>query len=141
MPDDALAVDTLTRASAVGDGRLAVRSVTADDWRSMLERADVVVLLAESAGQSVGVVAAVRTVHLRSGRDLLTVDDLFVAPIWRGRGLGRTLMTAVATLAGDGLVTWQLDEGDLAAQRFSLGMGAQLRRQVIARWDQPDPTP
>ena len=58
----------------------------------MLDRPEVVVLVAERGGEPVGYVCAVRRLHLWLGTDILTLDDVFVRDGHRDAGAGRLLM-------------------------------------------------
>jgi ribosomal protein S18 acetylase RimI-like enzyme len=54
-------------------------------------------------------------------------------------GVGRVLMAEPARLAAAErpLIRWEMQEDNLAAQRFYRRLGASLRTEVIAAW-QPD---
>lgn len=134
QPDDAPVVHGLVRAFAAEEGPLSSATTTPDGWRELLTRHDVVVLLATSGTETVGYVSAVHVVHLWSGHDVLAVDDLYVAPAHRGTGVGRALIRALADHGDGRALHWEVDEGDLAAQRFSLQLGGRLRRRVVGRW-------
>ena len=57
------------------------------------------VLLAEDAGTVVGYALFFHTYSTFRGRPALYLEDLFVAPEWRGRGHGKALLAALARLA------------------------------------------
>ncbi|MFU8874648.1 GNAT family N-acetyltransferase [Micromonospora sp. SL4-19] len=135
-PADAGTVDTLVREIAAHEGDAVHVTVTVDGWRSLLGRSDVIVLLAERAGEPLGYVTALRRLHLWSGRDILALDDLWVRASARDAGVGRTLMLALArTAADDGLVIrWEVKPDNAAAQRFYRRLGAGLFTKVIAGW-------
>ena len=62
------------------------------------------------------------------GRSGLYLEDLFVLPQWRGRGLGRQLLTYLARVAvarGCGRLEWSVLNWNLSAIRFYRGIGAQ----------------
>lgn len=62
------------------------------------------------------------------GRPGLYVEDLFVAPEWRGRGLGRRLLAYVADLAvkrGCGRLEWAVLDWNEPAIRFYKSLGAR----------------
>ena len=135
-PADAATVDTLVREIAEHEDSLADVRVTAAGWTRLLDRDDVVVLLVERDGSPLGYVSAVRRLHLWTGGDVLAVDDVFVRPGERSRGLGRRLLTAMAAHADpDGLlVTWGVEPENGRAQAFYAGLGARLRDKVVAGW-------
>lgn len=137
VADDAGAVHALMREFAAAHGHLPAATSTVEIWHMLLQRGDVAVLLADVDEIRVGYVSAVVTTHLWSGRGLLAVDDLYVAPPFRNRGVGTALMGSLAEHFHGLGARWEVDEGDLAVQRFSLRTGARLRRQVVARWDPP----
>jgi len=66
------------------------------------------------------------------GRPGLYLEDLFVLPQWRGRGLGRQLLTYVAHVAvtrGCGRLEWAALNWNESAIRFYLGLGAEPMNQ------------
>ena len=66
--------------------------VDVDQWRTLLARPEVIVLIAERDGQAVGYVSAIRQLHLWTGGDVINLDDLYVRPGHRDGGIGRRLM-------------------------------------------------
>jgi GNAT superfamily N-acetyltransferase len=110
--------------------------VDAGGWAALLAEPRVLVLLAESAGEPVGYVSAVRQLNLWIGRDVLALDDLYVREHARDGGVGEQLMTALASYAaGDGLtVTWGLQSDNHGARRFYLRLGATLHDKTVAAW-------
>ena len=135
-PADAATVHTLVLEIAAHEDSLQHVLVTRDGWARLLERDDVVVLLAERDGRALGYTSAVRRLHLWTGGDVLAVDDVFVRPGERSRGLGRRLLTAMAAFAdADGLqMTWGVEPDNARAQAFYRGLGATLRHKVVAGW-------
>jgi GNAT superfamily N-acetyltransferase len=86
------------------------------------------VALAWSASEPVGFVVFFHNFSTLLGRHGLHVDDLYVVPSWRGRGLGRRLLAHVARLAqerGCGRLEWWVMTGNTAARRFYEGLGAE----------------
>jgi GNAT superfamily N-acetyltransferase len=62
------------------------------------------------------------------GRAGIYLEDLFVLPAWRGRGIGRRLFGAVAELAverGAGRLEWSVLDWNEPALRFYASLGAQ----------------
>ncbi|MPV88638.1 GNAT family N-acetyltransferase [Georgenia ruanii] len=135
-PADAATVHMLVRELAAHEGSQDHVRVTAARWAQLLDRDDVVVLVAERAGRALGYTSAVRRLHLWTGGDVLAVDDVYVRPGERDADLGRRLLTAVAGLADpDGLaLTWGVEPDNTAAQRFYARLGATLREKVVAGW-------
>ncbi|AXH96181.1 GNAT family N-acetyltransferase [Ornithinimicrobium avium] len=133
---DADTVQRLVEEIAAHEGDLEHVQVTAARWRELLDRDDVVVLLAEREGRAVGFASAVRRLHLWSGGDLLAVDDVFVRADARDGGVGRQLLLGMAQLASgrDLLITWGVETDNTGAQRFYRRLGAALRPKVLARW-------
>jgi GNAT superfamily N-acetyltransferase len=63
------------------------------------------------------------------GRRGLYLEDLFVLPAWRGRGIGRRLLAHLAGLAverGCGRMEWTVLGWNDGAIRFYQGLGAKL---------------
>jgi GNAT superfamily N-acetyltransferase len=59
------------------------------------------VIIAEAHGQPAGFAVYFHSYSTFLGRRNLYLEDLFVVPAWRGRGLGRRLLAAVARVALD----------------------------------------
>lgn len=135
-PADAETVQMMVLEIAEHEGDSAHVHVTAERWRTLLDREDVVVLLGERDGAPLGYVSAVRRLHLWSGGDLLAVDDVYVRAGARGHGLGRELLMTMARVADtDGLLlTWGVEPENTGAQRFYRRLGATLRPKVVAGW-------
>ena len=98
-PTDAPHVAAMVREIAAHEDQAGQVHVRDQHWRHLLDRPDVVVLLAERDGEAVGYVSAVRQLHLWTGSDVLDLDDLYVRPGHRDGGVGRQLMAALAALA------------------------------------------
>ena len=93
-------------------------------------------LLAERDGRAVGYVSAVRQLHLWTGGDVLSLDDLYVRPGHRDVGAGRHLMAALAAVAAPEqlLIRWGMEVDNVDAQRFYRRLGATLRPKILAAW-------
>lgn len=117
------------------DTRDAVR-VTIDQLAELLRHPNVIVLFAECEGELVGYVSAIRQLNLWCGGDVLALDDLYVRPGHRDRGIGHELMRALAgTVSVDRpLIRWEVLADNHAAQRFYRRLGANLRTKIIATW-------
>ena len=135
-PDDAGTVMTLLGELAEHQGQSDSVQVTTEGYRTLLERPDVVVLIAERAGEPVGYVSATRSLNLWAGRDIMRLDDLYVRPDARAGGVGGVLMAEMARLAAaeQMIVRWEAEVDNEPAHRFYGRLGARLRTKVIAAW-------
>ena len=133
---DADDVAAMVREIAEHEDQSAHVHVDVGQWRTLLARPDVVVLLAERDGRAVGYVSAVRQLHLWTGGDVLALDDLYVRPGARDAGIGQQLMGALAALAAPEqlLIRWGVEVDNVDAQRFYRRLGATLRQKVVAAW-------
>jgi GNAT superfamily N-acetyltransferase len=133
---DAAVLDDMVRELAAHEGDLEYVHVDAAGWRKLLFRPDVRVLIAEDETGVIGFASTVRRVHLWTGGDLLALDDLYVRPGHRDKGVGSQLMTAVARLAADHdlLVQWGVRLDNHAGQRFYARLGATLNTKMTASW-------
>ena len=61
--------------------------------------------------------------HLRAGRSTVRLNDLFVAPEWRRRGIGRCLLEAVQQWATERQATWLEWQASKAAVPFYERLG------------------
>jgi GNAT superfamily N-acetyltransferase len=135
-PADTADVAEMVREIAAHEDQSAHVHVDEAQWRAMLARPEVIVLLAERDGGPVGYVSAVRQLHLWTGGDVLNLDDLYVRPGHRDAGVGRQLMAALAALAAPDqlLIRWGMEVDNVDAQRFYRRLGATLRPKVLAAW-------
>ncbi len=135
-PLDAELVDTMVREIARHEGSLAHVVAEPEDWRRVLAREDVVVLIATDGVQALGYASTTLRLNLWLARDVLALDDLYVREAARNGGIGRLLMMAVAQLAGDdGLtVVWGARLDNVGAHRFYRRLGAELTTKVVAAW-------
>jgi ribosomal protein S18 acetylase RimI-like enzyme len=134
--DDAVELDRMVRELAAHERTLEHVDVDAAGWRTMLERPDVTVLLAQLDDEVIGFASTVRRLHLWSGTDILALDDLYVRPGHRDKSAGTQLMGAVARLASgdDLLVVWGVRLDNQAGQRFYARLGATLHTKMTASW-------
>jgi ribosomal protein S18 acetylase RimI-like enzyme len=135
-PADAADVAVMVGEIAAYEDQSAHVHVDVEQWRTLLARPDVTVLLAERAGAVVGYVSAVRQLHLWTGGDVLALDDLYVRPGHRNAGAGRQLMAGLAALAAPErlLIRWGMEVDNVDAQRFYRRLGATLRPKILAAW-------
>ena len=136
IPADAADVATMVAEIAAHEDQTAHVHVDDARWRTLLERPEVVVLLAERGGAVVGYVSALRQLHLWTGGDVLDLDDLYVRPGHRDAGVGRRLMAALATVATPEqlLIRWGMEVDNVDGQRFYRRLGATLRPKILATW-------
>ncbi|MGY1670255.1 N-acetyltransferase family protein [Geodermatophilus sp. SYSU D00710] len=135
-PADAADVAAMVGEIAAHEDQTAHVHVDLEQWRFLLARPEVTVLLAERDGAAVGYVSAVRQLHLWTGGDVLALDDLYVRPGHRDAGVGRRLMAALARLAAPEqlLIRWGMEVDNVDAQRFYRRLGATLRPKILAAW-------
>ena len=100
----------------------AFETVLAEDVRAMLRDEEVVVLLAEEAGEAVGYISGtIESDERRAIRRKGVVGDWLVSEALRGEGIGRRLfetLEAIFREAGCGIVevaTWPFNTGTRAA--------------------------
>ena len=93
-PTDAADVAAMVGEIAAHEDQSAHVHISDEHWRRLLDRPDVIVLLAERAGQTIGYGSALRQLHLWTGGDVLNLDDLHVRPGHRDAAIGRQLMAA-----------------------------------------------
>jgi GNAT superfamily N-acetyltransferase len=90
--------------------------------------AGVEVLIAEALGEPVGFALFFHNFSTFVGKRGLYLEDLFVKPDWRGRGVGRLLLVRLAQLAVErdcGRLEWAVLDWNEPAIRFYKGLGAQ----------------
>jgi GNAT superfamily N-acetyltransferase len=85
--------------------------------------------LDEESEEAVGFALFFHTYSTFVGRRSLWLEDLFVVPAHRGRGLGRRLLTALASVArerGCGRFEWAVLDWNAPAIRFYESLGARV---------------
>jgi GNAT superfamily N-acetyltransferase len=86
------------------------------------------VLLAEQDGRSVGFALFFQNFSTFLGKPGIYLEDLFVEPAFRGRGIGRDLLRAIARLAverGCGRFEWAVLDWNAPAIGFYKSLGAR----------------
>ena len=86
------------------------------------------VLLAEEDGRAVGFALFFRNYSTFLARPGIYLEDLFVEPAQRGKGLGKALLAAVAKLAverGCGRLEWAVLDWNAPAIGFYQSLGAK----------------
>ena len=110
MTDEVVATEASLRASLFG------------------ERPAVDVVIARSGSESVGFALWFYNYSTFLAREGLYLEDLFVLPEWRGRGIGRALLAHLARVAverGCGRMEWSVLDWNESAIGFYRGLGAQ----------------
>jgi GNAT superfamily N-acetyltransferase len=103
---------------------------TEEDLRRHLfgERPAAEVLLAEVEGEAVGFALFFTSFSTFLGRPGLYLEDLFVSPEWRGRGIGRRMLAHLARITRDrgyGRLEWWVLDWNESAIGFYRGLGAR----------------
>jgi GNAT superfamily N-acetyltransferase len=97
------------------------------------------VIIAESAGEPAGFAVFFHTYSTFEGRPGLYLEDLFVLPRWRGRGLGRQLIAELARVAiarGCARMEWSVLDCNEMALRVYRSVGARpLDEWTVQRLD------
>ena len=108
------------------------------------------VMFAMHEGQEVGFVLYFYNFSTFTGRAGLYVEDVFVLPQWRGRGIGRGIFRKLADMAveqGCGRMEWVCLDWNKPSNEFYKSLGARpmdewtvyrLTRQQLPRLAQPD---
>jgi GNAT superfamily N-acetyltransferase len=104
-------------------------SATEDDLRTWLFGPQRIaeVVLARADEQAVGFALFFHNFSTFLGKPGLYLEDLFVIPAWRGRGVGRRLIAHLAALAverGCGRMEWSVLDWNEPAIRFYTSLGA-----------------
>ena len=86
------------------------------------------VLLAEEAGRAVGFALFFQNFSTFLGKPGIYLEDLFVEPAFRGQGIGKALLAAVARTAVErrcGRLEWSVLDWNTPAIDFYTALGAQ----------------
>jgi GNAT superfamily N-acetyltransferase len=92
------------------------------------------VVLAEWDGAPVGFAFYFFNYSTWQGRPGLYLEDLFVDPVFRGRGIGKALLVHLAQIAvtrGCGRYQWQVLDWNEPAIRFYESMGARVLKEWL----------
>ena len=133
--DDLATILDMIRALAEYERLAGDVTATEADLRASLfgERPVAEVVIAWSASEPVGFAAYFQSFSTFLGKPGIYLEDLFVVPTWRGRGLGRALLAWVARTAverGAGRMEWSvLDWNELA-----LGVYRRIGARPMQEW-------
>lgn len=130
-PADAAALHAMIRALADFEKLAHLCTGTVEDLAAALggAPASAEALIARIAERPVGFALFFHTFSTFLARRGLWLEDLFVLPEARGRGVGKALLRAVAGIAverGCGRFEWSVLDWNLPAIRFYRGLGATV---------------
>lgn len=131
QPDDVPTILRLIKALAAYEKLSHEVVATEEDLRRSLfgERPAAEVMIAWAGEDAIGYALFFQNFSTFLGRPGLYLEDLFVAPEWRGRGLGRRLLTTLAALAverGCGRFEWAVLDWNAPAIGFYRSVGAAV---------------
>ena len=130
--DDSAAIHGLLVENATNDGG-TIRGSVETLRRYGFERGLFRAVLAEEAGRAVGLVLVLPEYSSWRGRVGLLVQDLYVAPRMRGRGLGRALLAEAMRACPDwepAFLTLLVQHKNKGAQAFYAAQGFTLREEA-----------
>ena len=102
----------------------------------LLAHEKAVLLVAERAGQVIGMCSGQLTISTAEGGFSLLVEDVVVAKSWQGRGIGRELMTALEQWGASrkvGRLQLLADRNNAAALEFYRKLGWQPTELICQR--------
>jgi GNAT superfamily N-acetyltransferase len=126
--EDAPLVMRLIRELAVYEKMIDEVVATEDTLREwVFEKKSAEVLLAEWEGEAIGYALFFHSFSTFVGRAGMYLEDIYVRPEMRGRGIGKALFLRVAELAaerGCGRMEWSCLDWNQSSIDFYLSMGA-----------------
>lgn len=133
---DAETIATLVRELADYEKLLHEAKAGAEDFRRELtaENPVIHVLIAEWNGEPVGFALYFFNFSTFVGRPGLYLEDLFVRPAMRGKGIGRALLRALARIARErrcGRLEWAVLDWNEPALKFYASLGARRMTEWI----------
>jgi GNAT superfamily N-acetyltransferase len=129
-PEDAATIANLVYELAVYEKLEQFARATADDFRQHLfgPRPYAEAIVAEIDEEPVGFALFFPTFSTFRGQPGFYLEDIYVRPAHRGRGIGKALLTTVAKIAMDrglGRLEWAVLNWNSPAIGFYRGLGAQ----------------
>ena len=94
-------------------------------------------LIAEGEGEALGFAFYFFAYSTWRGRPIMYLEDLFVRPAHRKRGIGLALMRRLARIAVDegcARFVWEVLDWNEPAIRFYESLGAEVQRQWLNVW-------
>ena len=127
---DAQAIAALVQELAVYEKLESFARATAEDFRRHLfgPRPAAEAILAEVGGEPVGFALFFTTFSTFRGQPGLYLEDLFVRPAHRGRGIGKALLASLGRIAVDrgcGRIEWAVLNWNEPAIGFYQAVGAR----------------
>ncbi len=104
--------------------------------REAVEAGELEVLAARAEGRIVGVAVLAYRLNVAAARLFLSIEDLYVRPDKRRRGIGRALLEAVEERCASRDVSYveaQVEDEEAAAFYVALGYKPQLGVRVLSR--------
>jgi ribosomal protein S18 acetylase RimI-like enzyme len=124
VPADVPALLRLKRQLAILENAEFILRATAQDWLrdGFGPQARFTAFVAEHVGAAVGMVTASERYYTSWAGCTLYIQDIYVEPAWRGRGIGAALLRCVAALAlerGSPLVELTVREDNPARELYA----------------------
>ena len=129
VPDDAPTIANLVHELAVYENLEHLAKGTAEDFREHLfgPRPHAEALIAEVDGRPVGLALFFPTFSTFRGQPGMHLEDVFVQPAHRGKGIGKALLKTLARIArerGYGRIEWAVLDWNAPAIAFYQSLGA-----------------
>lgn len=98
------------------------------------------IMVAELDGQIAGIVTYFHRFHIWFGENLIEIDDLFVRPSARGRGIGKKLLLAIGHLGrSEGVhVKWTITTTNVRTIHMYRRMGVDYNPRGLCIWAPED---